>query len=194
MEGALLLTESAKSFIQSVFPFKFVYLASSVAISTLVAGELFKTLIHDKIFRTPRGRIGRNGTANKPSSRNQRLYCIRLDRLCFNSRLIIKSIPMIPLINTLQIAKRTIKSAKLIASFLLPFGKEGAQIINLCFRELIIFYICRQHGSDISVIVPFQKSITFLADVLFFVYNWCIDKYAALLFVSQGTLIYQAFN
>ena len=94
----------------------------------------------------------------------------------FNSRLIIKSIPMIPLINTLQIAKRTIKSATLIASFLLPFGKEGAQIINLCFRELIIFYICRQHGSDISVIVPFQKSITFLADVFFFVYNWCIDK------------------
>lgn len=57
------------------------------------------------------------GTTNNPSSRNHRLYCIQLERLFLNIRLAIKRIPMIPLINTLHIKKRIIKSATLIASF-----------------------------------------------------------------------------
>ena len=56
-------------------------------------------------------------TAKSPSSRNHRLYCIRLDRLFLNIRLTIKRILVILLINTLHRKKRIIKLAALIASF-----------------------------------------------------------------------------
>ena len=87
------------------------------AVAVPETGELLKLPSHEKICGNPMRRNGIKGTANNPSSRNHRLYCIRLDRLFLNIRLAIKRIPMIPLINTLHIKKRIIKSATLIASF-----------------------------------------------------------------------------
>ena len=94
-------------------------------------------------------------TTNNPSSRNHRLYCIRLDRLPLNIRLAIKRIPMIPLINTLPIKKRIIKSAMLITSFFWPLGKKRAESVYFRFGQSVIFYICRQYGSDVSIVVSF---------------------------------------
>ena len=72
---------------------------------------------HEKICGNPIRRNGTKGTAKSPSSRNHRLYCIRLDRLLLKIRLAIKRIPMIPLIKTLHIKKRIIKLATLSAPF-----------------------------------------------------------------------------
>ena len=47
-----------------------------------------------------------------------------------------------------------------------------------CFRQSVIFNICRQHGSDIPVIVSFQKRIAFLADVFAFFHDWGVNKHA----------------
>ena len=117
MDGVSLFTESAKSFIQSVFPVRLIPAASPIVIAVPEAGEFLKLPSHEKICGNPMRRNGIKGTTNNPSSRNHRLYCIRLDRLFLNIRLAIKRIPMIPLINTLHIKKRIIKSATLIASF-----------------------------------------------------------------------------
>ena len=162
MDGVSLFTESEKSFIQSVFPVGLIPTASPIAVAVPEAGEHLKLPSHEKICGNPIRRNGIKGTASNPRSRNHRLYCIRLDRLFLNICLAIKRIPMIPLINTLHIKKRIIKLATLIASFLVPLGKKGAESIYFCFRQSVIFYICRQHRSDITVIITFQKRIAFL--------------------------------
>ena len=117
LDGVSLFTERAKSFIQSAFPAGLIPTASPMAVLVPEVGELFRLLSHERICGNPIKRNGIKGTTNNPSSRNHRLYCIRLDRLTLNIRLAIKRIPMIPLINTLHIKKRIIKSAMLITSF-----------------------------------------------------------------------------
>ena len=117
MDGVSLFTERVKLFIQFVFP---VVTASAVPVILVPApeeGELLRLPSQEKICGRPMKRNGINGTAKSPSSRNHRLYCIRLDRLFLNIRLTSKRIPMIPLINTLHRKKRIIKLATLIASF-----------------------------------------------------------------------------
>ena len=116
MDGVSLFTESAKLFIQSVFPAGLIPTASPIAVA-VSEEELLKLPSHEKICGNPMRRNGIKGTASNPRSRNHRLYCIRLDRLFLNIRLAIKRIPMIPLINTLHIKKRIIKLATLISSF-----------------------------------------------------------------------------
>ena len=117
LDGVSLFTERAKSFIQSAFPAGLIPTASPMAVLVPEVGELFRLLSHERICGNPMKRNGIKGTTNNPSSRNHRLYCIRLDRLFLNIRLAIKRIPMIPLINTLHIKKRIIKSAMLLSSF-----------------------------------------------------------------------------
>ena len=117
LDGVSLFTERAKSFIQPAFPAGLIPAASPMAVLVPEVGELFRLLSHERICGNPIKRNGIKGTTNNPSSRNHKLYCIRLDRLPLNIRLAIKRIPMIPLINTLHIKKRIIKSAMLITSF-----------------------------------------------------------------------------
>ena len=117
MDGASLFTERVKSFIQFTFPVGAVPMVSPIVVPVLEDGELLRLPSHEKICGNPMRRNGIKGTASNPRSRNHRLYCIRLDRLFLNIRLAIKRIPMIPLINTLHIKKRIIKSATLIPSF-----------------------------------------------------------------------------
>ena len=100
LDGVSLFTERAKSFIQSAFPAGLIPTASPMAVLVPEVGELFRLLSHERICGNPIKRNGIKGTTNNPSSRNHRLYCIRLDRLPLNIRLAIKRIPMIPLINT----------------------------------------------------------------------------------------------
>lgn len=134
MDGVSLCTESVKSFIQCVFTFRLVLKDSSIAVLVPETGEFLRLQIHNKICANPIRRNGIKGTANNPSSKNHRLYCIRLDRLFWNIRLAIKRIPMIPLINTLHIKKRIIKLAMFITSFFGSFRKKGAESIYFCFR------------------------------------------------------------
>lgn len=101
-EGVLLFTESVKSFIQLAFPVKVSPVASLIAVPVAGMGNSCSELIHDSICGNSVRRNGRKGTASNPSSRNHRLYCIRLDRLFLNIRLSIKRSPMIPLIKILH--------------------------------------------------------------------------------------------
>ena len=95
LDGVSLFTERAKSFIQSAFPAGLIPPASPMAVLVPEVGELFRLLSHERICGNPIKRNGIKGTTNNPSSRNHRLYCIRLDRLPLNIRLAIKRIPMI---------------------------------------------------------------------------------------------------
>ena len=117
MDGAALFTERVKSFIQLVFTVGLVPTASAIAVPVLETGKLLKYPSKEKICGNPMGENGIKGTANNPSSKNHRLYCIRLERLFLNSFLSINKIPTIPLINMLHIKKRIIKVFTLIASF-----------------------------------------------------------------------------
>ena len=118
MDGALLFTGRVKSCIQSAFPIEFISRASAIVVSIPEAGGFHRLLSHENICGKPIIRDGIKGTPNNPSSRNHRLYCIRLERLFLKIRLAIKRIPMIPLINILHIKKRIIKSAMLFFSFI----------------------------------------------------------------------------
>ena len=118
IDGAALFTESVKLFIQLVFAVGLVPTASVKEVPVFETGKLFKYPSKEKICGNPIGENGIKGTANNPSSKNHRLYCIRLERLFLNIILSINKIPTIPLINTLHIRKRIIKFPTLIASFL----------------------------------------------------------------------------
>ena len=89
LDGVSLFTERAKSFIQSAFPAGLIPTASPMAVLVPEVGELFRLLSHERICGNPIKRNGIKGTTNNPSSRNHRLYCIRLDRLPLNIRLAI---------------------------------------------------------------------------------------------------------
>ena len=117
MDGGAKFSERVKSFIQSAFPVGLIPTASPIAIPMPEAADLLRLPNHEKICGNPIRRTGIKGTVNNPSSRNHRLYCIRLERLFLNIRLAIKRIPIIPLINILHIKKSIIKSATLIAPF-----------------------------------------------------------------------------
>ena len=118
MDGAVLFTESVKSFIQLVFMAGLVPTVSVIEVPVLETGKLFKYPSKEKICGNPIGENGIKGTANNPSSKNHRLYCIRLERTLLKMFLSINNIPTIPLINMLHIKKRIIKFPTLIASFL----------------------------------------------------------------------------
>lgn len=123
MDGALLLTESAKSFIQ----LEFVEVTVVVAVVIVPEEEEIQGLVsQEKICGKPMKRNGIKGTAKSPSSRNHRLYCIRLDRLFFKSRLRSRRMIIIPLINILHRKKCIIKAVTLMVSFFWPPGKKGA--------------------------------------------------------------------
>ncbi len=62
------------------------------------------------------------------------------------------------------------------------------------FRQPVIFYVRRQHGGDIAIIITFQKRMAFLVDVFIFLYNRSVYKYAALLFISKDAFGYKAFD
>ena len=126
MDGVPLFTERVKSFIQFTFPVRFVPAASPITVPVLEKTEFFTLSSQEKICKNPIRRNGTKGTANNPSSRNHRLYCIRLDRMFLNNCLAMKRIPMIPLINTLHIKKRITKLAMLIVSLFWIFGKKMA--------------------------------------------------------------------
>ena len=143
MDGVSLFTERAKSFIQSAFPAGLIPTASPMAVLVPEVGELFRLLSHERICGKLIRRKGIKGTAKSPSNSNHRLYCIRLDKLFLNTHLAIKRIPTIPLINTLHNKKRIMKLAMLIASFFGTLGKKGAKCFNFCFRQFIVFYVCR---------------------------------------------------
>ena len=117
MDGAALFTERVKLFIQLVFPVGLVPTASVIEVPVLETGKFFKYPSREKICGNPIGENGIKGTANNPSSKNQRLYCIRLERLFLNIFLSNNKIPTIPLINMLHTKKRIIKFPTLIASF-----------------------------------------------------------------------------
>ncbi len=117
MDGVSLFTERAKPFIQFAFPVGLVPAASLIVDPMPDAGELLKYLSHKKICKNPIRRNGIKGTINNISSRNHRLYCIRLERLLLNIRLAIKRIPMIPPTNRLHMKKRIIKLDTLVVSF-----------------------------------------------------------------------------
>ena len=109
VDDVLMFTERAKSFIQFESMDGFTLMAPLIAVLVLE--------VEDMTWENPIRRSGIKGTANSPSNRNQRLYCIRLDRLFLNIRLAISRIPMIPLISTLHRKKRIIKSAMSVLSF-----------------------------------------------------------------------------
>lgn len=114
MDGALLFTESAKSFIQ----LEVVEVTAVVAVVIVPEEDEIQGLVSQgKNCGKPMKRNGIKGTAKSPSSRNHRLYCIRLDRLFLKSRLRSKRMPMIPLINILHRKKRIIKAVTLMVSF-----------------------------------------------------------------------------
>ena len=139
-------------------------------------------------------RNGIKGNVSNPRSRNHRLYCIRLERLSLNIRLAIKRIPMIPLINTLHIKKRIIKSATFNCLLFLTSLKEGSGGYLFLFQTVCHFLYSRQHGSDIPVIVSFQKRVAFLADVFAFFSRLGINKHSALFFISQNAFCYETFD
>ena len=117
MDGAALFTERVKLFIQLVFMVGLMPTDSVIEVPVLETGKLFKYPSREKNCGNPIGENGIKGTANNPSSKNHRLYCIRLERLFLNIFLSINKIPTIALINTLHIKKRIIKLPTLIASF-----------------------------------------------------------------------------
>ena len=123
MDGALLLTESAKSFIQ----LEFVEVTVVVAVVIVPEEEEIQgSVSQKKICGKPMKRNGIKGTAKSPSNRSHRLYCIRLDRQFWNSRLRSRRMPMIPLVNILHMKKCIIKAVTLMVSFFWLPGKKGA--------------------------------------------------------------------
>ena len=121
--GVLLLTESAKSFIQLEFRD---VMAWTVLVSGTGEGEFQRPVSRKKICGKPMKRNGIKGTAKSPSNRSHRLYCIRLDRQFWNSRLRSRRMPMIPLVNILHMKKCIIKAVTLMVSFFWLPGKKGA--------------------------------------------------------------------
>ena len=114
MDGALLFTESAKSFIQ----LEVVEVTAVVAVVIVPEEDELQGLVsQEKNCGKPMKRNGIKGTAKSPSSRNHRLYCIRLDRLFLNSRLRSRRMPMIPLSNILHRKKCITKAVTLMVSF-----------------------------------------------------------------------------
>lgn len=79
------------------------------SIPVLKKGKLCKLSNQVKSFGNLVRRKGTKGTANNPSSRNHRLYCIRLDRMFLKIFLTIRRRTMIPLINKFDMKKRIIK-------------------------------------------------------------------------------------
>ena len=117
MDGVLLLTDSAKSLICLVVPDAFTITAVSATVSIFGDAAFFNLSSHKKICENWTGRIGRNGTANSPSSRNHKLNCIRLVRCFLNACFAMRSMPMTAQIKILQRKKRIPKSAMLIPPF-----------------------------------------------------------------------------
>ena len=79
-DGVLPLTDSAKSFISLVVPDELTFIAVSVTVPVLDDAAFLHLSSNEKICENPNGRIGINGTASSPSSRNHKLNCIRLVR------------------------------------------------------------------------------------------------------------------
>ena len=109
MDGVQFCTDTVKSFIQFTFPVRFVPSAWLILIPALEKGKLRKLSNQEESFSNLIRRKGTKGTANNPSSRNHRLYCIRPDRLFLNIFLTIRRRTTIPLINMFDRKKRIIK-------------------------------------------------------------------------------------
>ena len=131
MDGASLFTERVKSSIRFLLPTILEWEARLILAAALGTGKEVRFFNHRKISHALKRRKGKNGTAKIPISRNHKLYCIRLDKLFLKIRFMSRRMPMMPQISTLQIRKRTIKSAIFFSSFFRFLRKKSAERIQL---------------------------------------------------------------
>lgn len=124
IEGVSLFMERAKSFIQFWESVIFVYNVCSTAVSVWAVGIKFSFFNHANSSDNLKNRNGKKGTAKSPSSRNYKLYCIRLDKMFFRIRFISRKMPMMLQSSMLQIKKRIIKSAIVFSPFSISAKEE----------------------------------------------------------------------
>ena len=112
-DGALPLTDSAKSFICFTVPDKFAVTVVSVVVPRCDDTVFFHVPNQARICENPIGRRGINGTARSPISKNHKLNCSRSVRKFLNTRFAIRNIPIMAQMYILQRKKRIPKNSML---------------------------------------------------------------------------------
>ena len=110
-------TESVKSSIQALLTVGLSFIAFFIVCFVLERGDMLRFWNHNIIWGSLKRRNGKKGTAKRPSSKNQRWYCMWLDRLFLNRRLARRRMPMILQRNKLQMPNRIIKSVMVDSSY-----------------------------------------------------------------------------